>query len=200
MGLFQKLFGPKVEVTDVWLVVGLGNPGSRYEKTRHNAGRDALLAVANHFNFQPWAVVKKHEAQIATGQIAGQSVFLFLPDTYMNLSGHSLRSYLRFLAIRPQIIIVHDDIDLPLGKVRLGQGRGAGGHNGVASVIKEIGTPNFMRLRLGVGRDETGATESVLKTVPADRRLEFEAMKDKVGAILATIIESGLEPAMNKYN
>ncbi len=200
MRLFEKFFKPKPEASDIFLIIGLGNPGAQYKETRHNAGRDALLGLAERGDFTPWTNLKKYTALVSEGAIGGFKTTLFLPETFMNLSGQSVRAYLKYLAYKPQVVVVHDDIDLPVGKIRLGRGRGAGGHRGVASILVELGTSDFVRLRLGVGRSSEKVEEAVLQPVGPDEEFEFTKMKNLVGEVLQSLTTSGLEATMNKYN
>ena len=144
-----------------FLVVGLGNPGDKYVGTRHNLGRDFLLNIVadKASDFSSWQSEKKFEALLTTGQIKNQAVTMFLPNTFMNLSGHAVQKYLHYYKHQATLIVVHDDVDLPLGTIRLSTDSGAGGHNGVASIIDSLGTKNFMRLRLGIGRSAVIPTD-----------------------------------------
>ena len=204
MNIWQKIWGQKEETESTGpscLVICLGNPGKKYEKTRHNTGREAVFRVqAKNSNFSEWTENRKAEALISQGVVAGKMVTLILPQTFMNLSGQSVRKYLRYQAKLPQLIVVHDDIDLPVGTVRLSQDRGAGGHNGVSSIINAIGTKDFVRVRLGVGRDTKAITQHVLESFTPNEKLLVDKSKDKLPLIIETIVREGLALAMNKYN
>ncbi|MDQ5957919.1 MAG: peptidyl-tRNA hydrolase, family [Patescibacteria group bacterium] len=200
MGLLKKLFGEKDFDPGVILVVGLGNPGFKYQNTKHNAGREAVQQIPLDEVVTDWVLAKKFEATLAEGKISGKKTSLLLPETFMNLSGRSIRLFLKYLSVKPQIIVVHDDIDLPLGKIRLSRDRGAGGHNGVSSVIIELGHTNFIRIRLGVGRGENPTTEDVLGPVGPAETADFIKMKNKVGEIVKAIARDGFDRAMNQYN
>lgn len=136
------------------LIVGLGNPGGQYAETRHNVGF-LLLDTWNEelkLEFRP-----KFQGLMAETQFGGEKVFLLKPLTFMNLSGRSIRELTQFYKITPQdVLVVHDDMDLPLGRIRLRRSGSAGGHNGIKSTIAELGTEEFWRLKIGVGRPPAG--------------------------------------------
>lgn len=130
------------------LIIGLGNPGKQYERTRHNAGFMALDMLAGPTEF---ALQKKFQAEVATLEINGQKVVAAKPQTFMNESGTSTRALLDFYKLQPKdVIVLHDDKDIPLGKFRVQKDRGAAGHNGVTSIINHLGTQDFWRIRIGV--------------------------------------------------
>ncbi len=134
------------------LIIGLGNPGKQYERTRHNAGFMALDLLAGTTEFM---LQKKFQAEIATLEIDGQKVIAAKPQTFMNESGLSTRALVDFYKLSPaKVVVVHDDKDIPLGKFRVQKDRGAAGHNGVASIIEHLGTKDFWRIRIGVATME----------------------------------------------
>lgn len=146
----------------MFLVVGLGNPGAEYDKTRHNVGFMAADEIYSHYHFSPFK--SKFDGLIAEGNIDGEKVYLLKPQTYMNLSGNSVVKAAKFYKILPQkVIVIHDDLDLPVGKIKAKIGGGAGGHNGLKSIDAAI-TPNYNRIRLGVGHPQ-GAGEAVVNHV-----------------------------------
>ncbi len=133
-----------------WLIVGLGNPGREYEGNRHNIGFMAVDRIAGDYNFGPWK--NKYSAEICEGAIEGQRIMLMKPQTYMNLSGKSVAEAARFYKIpHANIIVLHDELDLPLGRVRTKTGGGAAGHNGLKSIDADTGDQNYRRVRLGIG-------------------------------------------------
>lgn len=136
------------------VLVGLGNPGQKYEQTRHNAGFLILdiLAEANGISWQG----QKFQGEFAKGRILGESCLLLKPQTYMNLSGRSVNQLLRFFKVDPKVdlIVLHDDIDVPFGKVKAKASGGHGGNNGIRSIIEETGVKDFTRIKLGVGRPQ----------------------------------------------
>lgn len=146
----------------MFLIVGLGNPGAEYNQTRHNVGFMAADELHRHYNFGPFKA--KFDGLIAEGNIDGEKVYLLKPQTYMNLSGNAVVKAASFYKILPQnIVVIHDDMDLPVGKIKVKTGGGAGGHNGLKSIDAAI-TPNYHRIRLGVGHPE-GAKEAVVNHV-----------------------------------
>ena len=140
----------------MFLVVGLGNPGAEYVGTRHNTGFAAVDAVAAKYAFAPFR--SKFDGLIAEGKIGGEKVYLLKPQTYMNLSGNSVVKAAAFYKILPEnIVVIHDDMDLPAGRLKAKTGGGAGGHNGLKSIDAAV-TPGYHRIRIGVGHPAAGDT------------------------------------------
>ena len=136
----------------MWLVAGLGNPGTEYACTRHNIGFMATDELARRYSFTPFK--NKMKAQVATGTIDGEKVILLKPETYMNLSGEAIQAACAFYRTGPDhLIVIHDDMDLPVGKIKVKRGGSAGGHNGLKSIDSKIG-PDYLRVRIGIGRPE----------------------------------------------
>ncbi|OGZ05283.1 MAG: hypothetical protein A2845_03020 [Candidatus Lloydbacteria bacterium RIFCSPHIGHO2_01_FULL_49_22] len=133
-----------------WIIVGLGNPGGEYAKTRHNAGRIVIEQFRKKYNFSSWEYKKTYDALASYGEIAGNEVVLLEPETYMNQSGKSLLTLVKSPDQAAQLIVIHDDADLPTGDWRSARDRGAGGQNGVVSIIAAIKTRDFYRFRVGV--------------------------------------------------
>ena len=133
------------------LVIGLGNPGEKYKKTRHNLGRLVVSTWQFIIGFPDFRLEKKSNALISKGTFEQKRIILTLPETFMNNSGKSVKMLTKSYKLKPNnLIIVHDDIDLPLGTIRISIDRGAAGHKGVESIIKELGTKNFIRVRIGI--------------------------------------------------
>lgn len=132
------------------VMVGLGNPGNEYEKTRHNAGRMALIALAKAEGFEDFALNKKSEALVTAGEIGGEKVTLVLPETFMNKSGKSVMHFIKSVKAAKTLVIVRDDLDLPLGVTKMTFARGAGGHKGVESIMRAIKTDAFAQLKIGI--------------------------------------------------
>jgi PTH1 family peptidyl-tRNA hydrolase len=191
------------------LIVGLGNPGSGYAGNRHNAGFMCL----NHFarihgiKFDK----KQGRARIGRGEAAGEEVVLARPQTYMNLSGESVsRLVNKFNISHNDLLIIHDDLDLPPGKIRLRQGGGSGGHKGVDSVISCLGSQDFPRLRVGVGRPGTseisdGISEAdiisyVLSNFTPEEKQIINKVTQIVSEAVLSLLTEGLTTAMNRYN
>ncbi|MGE0282940.1 MAG: aminoacyl-tRNA hydrolase [Rhizobiaceae bacterium] len=133
----------------MYVIAGLGNPGSKYANNRHNVGFMAADAIARRHSFSPWS--KKFQAEIAEGKLAGERVLLIKPQTFMNLSGQAVGEAMRFYKLEPSALtVLYDEIDLAAGKLRIKTGGGAGGHNGIRSLDQHLG-PNYRRIRIGVG-------------------------------------------------
>ena len=142
------------------LIVGLGNPGDKYQKNRHNIGFIVLDALADQNGFSPWR--EKFDGLIADGAINGQKIILLKPQTYMNLSGNAVQKTIQFYKIKPEeILVIHDELELPPGKMRIKQGGGHGGHNGLKDIDRHVGK-NYHRMRLGIGRPPAGSHEDAV--------------------------------------
>uniref|UniRef100_B8HR17 Peptidyl-tRNA hydrolase n=1 Tax=Cyanothece sp. (strain PCC 7425 / ATCC 29141) TaxID=395961 RepID=B8HR17_CYAP4 len=187
------------------LIVGLGNPGEKYYRTRHNIGFMVVDALADrwHISLSPH---KRFQAEFGEGAVRGATVQLLKPTTYMNNSGQSVRAVLDWYKRSPQsVLVVYDDMDLPLGKLRLRLNGSAGGHNGMRSLIAHLGTQDFPRLRLGIGNPrqaggEKDAIPHVLgKFSPAEGPIVAEVLELATKAI-ETSLRDGVEKAMNLYN
>lgn len=180
------------------LIVGLGNPGKRYERTRHNAGFWALDTFARALNLR-WTKSSKHNARIAKGLVNGASVMLVKPTTFMNLSGDAVQSLTSYTHIPPQeILVVHDEMDLTPGRMSFKRGGGDSGHNGIASIIERLGTNQFARLRIGIGRPTPPITSEdwVLGKIDPATLKEIERAPDAIQDWIAL----GTERAMNQWN
>jgi PTH1 family peptidyl-tRNA hydrolase len=183
------------------VIVGLGNPGPRYERTRHNAGFLLVgeLAAAHGIAIRQ----ERHGALVGDGGIGAHRCLLALPQTYMNRSGDSVRRLLSFTGLEPgALVVVHDDMDLPLGRLRLRRGGGAGGHRGIASLLEHLGSPDFTRLKIGVGRPPDGvpAEGYVLQEFAASERDTLGDTLARGVAALEVFLARGLEAAMNACN
>ncbi len=189
------------------LVVGLGNPGTQYVGTRHNIGFEVLDALARrcHTNLRS---ERRFQADYGTGNLpAGQRLHLLKPLTYMNRSGQSLRSAIDWLKLSPQaVLVVYDDMDLPVGRLRLRQSGSAGGHNGMKSAIAHLHTQDFSRLRIGIGATRPGEDRDravVAHVLGSFSKAERQIM-DRVTELAVRAVEDsclyGVEKAMNHYN
>ncbi len=185
----------------MYLIVGLGNPGRKYRLTRHNAGfmvvdRIAELAGIKIRGFN-------YKARVGKGKYKGQDLVLIKPRTYMNLSGVSVKAALDSLRIKKDnLLVVHDDLDLAPGRVKVKRGGGTGGHKGLASIMEKLGTNQFARVRIGIGKPgrEGDTIDHVLETFgPEDLEKIKEAIEIGAEAALFAMSE-GIEPAMNKFN
>ncbi len=184
----------------MYAVFGLGNPDKEYNKTRHNIGFDVIDELASRMGID--VKTKRHRALCGVGTIGGQKVVLVKPQTYMNLSGESVRAVVDFYKLNPEtdIIVISDDINLSVGKIRIRAQGSAGGHNGLKSIISHIGTQKFQRVRVGVGANEGNLVKHVLgKFGKEERALVDDAIRDAAAAVEIMIIED-IHTAMNKYN
>jgi len=185
---------------DLYLIVGLGNPGRKYRKNRHNVGFMAVDRLAEVEGINMGRV--QHRAIFGKGEIAGKPVILAKPQTYMNDSGDSVNSLARYYKIpHTRVLVVYDELDLPLGSLRLRQKGGSGGHNGMKSVIQHLGN-DFPRLRLGIGRPP-GRMEPaayVLRDFGKDELLEVDALLDEAVAAIKSFVQVGVDLAMTYHN
>ena len=186
----------------MFVIVGLGNPDKRYEKTRHNIGFDVIDALADQYNIV--VKEKKHKALCGTGAIEGRKVLLVKPQTYMNLSGESVAEVIQFYKIDPEseMLIIFDDISLAPGNIRVRKKGSAGGHNGIKSIIAHTGTQNFMRIKVGVGEKPQGwdlADHVLGRFSSEDRKKVDEAIKDAISAAVL-MMQGDVDQAMNLYN
>ena len=184
----------------MYLIIGLGNPGSKYARTRHNAGFMVLDELARRRNAR---FRSKRKVEVAQMDLEGESLVLAKPFTFMNLSGEAVKKLRRHFKLAPErIVIVHDDIDLAAGLIRVRAGGSAGGHLGVQSIMENLGTDGFPRVKVGVGRPPAGqdAADYVLRKVESEgmEKLE-EAVLRAADAVEAVVLE-GVTAAMNRFN
>lgn len=184
-----------------FMIVGLGNPGKDYQKNRHNVGFMAIDKIAHEFGFENKKV--KSKAIIMEGKKENKKIILVKPQTFMNLSGSAVASLVQFFKISPEnLIVIHDDLDLPSLFIRLRPGGGAGGQKGVASIIQNLGTQQFNRIRIGIGRPpgRMDPADYVLQNFPKQEEKELPFLFDTVTKAVECILEYGIEIAMNKFN
>ncbi len=184
------------------LIVGLGNPGAEYAKSRHNAGFMVVEKILSGLPDGRFTMSHTAESSVYSGRYRGKSLMFQMPLTYMNCSGSAVAALSRRLGIAPQeIIVISDDMDLPLGRLRLRKGGSDGGHNGLKSVIKELGSAEFIRLRVGIGRPEPGKViDYVLQGFTGDEEKEFQQVVERAAQAVNTVLAAGLNAAMNKFN
>ena len=189
-----------------FVIVGLGNPGSEYVATRHNFGFIVLdyllhkISSLSSFEFVGYA-----QAEIAVTKLADRSVLLVKPRTFMNRSGFAVRALMEQLQIIDlhRLLIVHDDLDLELGRIKLKQGGGSGGHNGLKSLIEELDSPDFLRLRLGIGnqnRTNWDTVDFVLAPFSISEQQLVDEVTSRSAAGIAEVVSSGITVAMNLIN
>lgn len=185
-----------------WLVVGLGNPGARYRETRHNAGSRAVQGLSQALGIKLRS--NKAQALAGDGRREGVRLVLACPTTFMNESGRAVAALIRQKDARPEnLVIVHDEIDLPAGSLKVKFGGGAAGHHGVESVVQCLGTGDFYRVRIGVGRSSNPAQTAdrfVLEPVPGKQAAGLAEVESRAGQAVLSLILRGLEPTMNQFN
>jgi len=185
------------------LIVGLGNPGLGYARNRHNIGFMCLRHFAKTHGIK--LDKKQGKARIGRGEAAGSEVMLARPQTFMNHSGDAIIRLVDRLKLEPQdLIVIHDDMDLPLGRIRIGRGSGSGGHKGAGSIIYSLGRQDFVRVRVGIGRPEAATEDDIIAYVLSDfTATEKEAIDRAIPQVTEAInclLAEGLEAAMNGYN
>ena len=182
------------------IVAGLGNPGAQYANTPHSVGFevvDALAAAAG----AAWDERRQFKCLMARVTIAGQPVLLVKPQTFMNLSGESVAPVVKYHnATAADLLVVHDDIDLPLGRMRIRKGGSCGGHNGVRNIIERIGTQDFARLKLGVGKDRSNVVGFVLGKFHPDARKVMDLVVAEAAKAVSAVVSQGADSAMNAFN
>jgi PTH1 family peptidyl-tRNA hydrolase len=183
----------------VKLIVALGNPGNEYELTRHNIGwlvADSLKPIEG----KNWK--QKFKGEFTDFTHKGEKVYVLKPHTYMNLSGESVRALCDFFKIKPQeVIALQDELDLPFGTIHFKKGGGLAGHNGLKSMAQHLGTQDFMRLRIGIGRPDRGSVSNwVLSPFPPAMDIELGTVLKKTSEALLDMLSIGIQKASNKYN
>ena len=183
------------------LVVGLGNPGKQYEATKHNIGFMVIDAIADSVPHTPWK--EEQSAEVCSITVDGEKVLLVKPQTFMNASGESVGPLMRYYKIDPSdVYCIYDDMDLPVGKLRIRPNGSSGGHNGIKSLISHIGTENFPRFRVGIGRPlpQWTVIDHVLAPFSEENQEKVQkGIKDTVKAVLGTL-EVGIDKGMNQFN
>lgn len=194
-----------------FVIVGLGNPGEEYAHSRHNAGRMAVTAFALREQASEWHENKKAKAQIAELATGAGKATLILPDTMMNKSGSAVAAYVKTPKAAQNMVIVYDDLDLPLGKIKISFGRGSGGHKGVESVARAVKTKDFVRIRIGVSKPSSkgmaqkvhGEDEVIGFVLGTFKKAEMAVLDEvfaRVSDALLSIMRDGHERAMNGFN
>jgi PTH1 family peptidyl-tRNA hydrolase len=184
------------------LVVGLGNPGPEYERTRHNVGFLVADVLAERVGGR-FAVHKKSGADLLQARLDGRQVLIAKPRSFMNLSGRPVAALARFFSVPPtEVIVVHDELDLPFGSVRLKRGGGEGGHNGLRSVSSALTTKDYLRVRFGIGRPpgRQDPADYVLKPFSAPERKEVPVLVEQTADAVELLLRVGLETAQNQLH
>lgn len=186
-------------MADTLLVVGLGNPGPNYAKTRHNVGFMVVDILADRMR-EKFKVHKRSGAEAITGRLGGRAVVVAKPRVFMNESGRQVGPLAKFYSVEPaDVIVVHDELDIDFGRIRLKAGGGAAGHNGLRSVASSLGSNDFQRVRIGIGKppgQKSGAA-FVLEQFNAAERKELPTICEQAADAVELLIELGLEPAQN---
>lgn len=188
-------------MTERYLIVGLGNPGKQYENTRHNVGFMVVDELARRHNGTFGKTERK--AQLTDVTIQGKRVLLVKPQTFMNLSGEAVRALVDFYKIAlTNILVISDDLDIPLGTLRIRRGSGHGGQNGVRSIIQHLGTQDFCRVRIGIGRPpgKMDPAAYVLRPFEGDDAITARIVIDRAADAAETWLRDGLDAAMTRYN
>lgn len=195
----------------MYTIVGLGNPGGQYEDTRHNAGRIVLREFLKSIDVDEMNLSKKYNALVSEGKLKKEKIQVLFPETFMNKSGSSLKTLITSKKKAEQLVVVHDDLDLALGVMKISFNRGSGGHRGVESIIRAIKTEGFLRIRIGIspvtpgGKVKKPKGEQKVDTfiIGAFSNKEMEVLKKiskKVNDALIAFIQEGREHAMSHYN
>lgn len=186
----------------MYIIAGLGNPGGKYEKTRHNMGFDVIDELIEEYNIPGSGV--KFNAMYGKGRIGSEKAVLLKPLSYMNLSGGPIRAMVDYFKADPEseLIVIYDDIDLEPGQLRIRKKGSAGGHNGMKDIIQKLGTQNFIRVKVGVGAKPKGwdLADYVLGRFDKKEREDIDHAILRASKAVAMILEDGVDVAMNQYN
>ncbi len=194
-----------------WVIVGLGNPGEEYQGTRHNTGRMALEFFSKQAQFGDWKEDKKSKAHVSSGMLGKTAVVLVAPDTFMNKSGSAVIRYVKSQKAAERMVVIYDDLDLPLGGLKLSFNRGSGGHRGVESIMKAVKTKKFTRVRVGVSPETPGGklkkpqgeddvVKFILSKFKPSETDEMKKVFKKVAGALESVVTDGPQIAMNRFN
>ena len=182
------------------IVVGLGNPGAQYENTPHSVGFEAVDRLAAELGLN-WEFKKAYNALWCRGALGGESVVLVKPQTFMNLSGEAVAPIVRYSnASAADLVVVQDDIDLAVGRLRVRQGGSCGGHNGVRNIIERVGTPAFARVKIGVGKDRANVIAHVLGKFDPTTRKTMDLVVAAAAEAAKAVVTQGVARAMNAFN
>ena len=201
MRLFRRDKSEPGFAKDCYVIAGLGNPGKEYEDTRHNMGYKAIDVLSSNEGIE--VRKNKFHSLIGQGRIAGKKAVLVKPETYMNRSGIAVRESAMYFNVAPQnLIVIYDDIDLPAGSIRIRKSGGAGTHNGMKSVVAELGTKDFIRIRIGIGAagDGEDLVDRVIGKVPKTEQELLQKACAEAAEAVKDIIDLGADIAMNRHN
>lgn len=197
--------------TTMFYIFGLGNPGEEYKETRHNTGRMALEVIRKKYDFPDWEVSKIHKALISEGKIGKTKVMLLEPETFMNKSGESARTVIKTQKDAKNLLVIYDDLDLPIGRLKLSINKSSGGHNGVESIINSVKTENFGRIRIGISPmtpggklkkpiGEAEVEKSILGAFKPTEEVELKKVFKRAAESLETIFSEDFSQAMTLFN
>ncbi|MGC9360279.1 MAG: aminoacyl-tRNA hydrolase [Anaerolineae bacterium] len=185
--------------SDPFLIVGLGNPGARYERTRHNVGFWCIDRLAQEWG--PSRERRRFKGLLSELRLGSRRVILLKPQTFMNDSGDAVVPAVGWYKTpSSRLLVIHDDLDLPVGRMRVREGGSSGGHRGVDSIIERLGDDRFLRLRIGIGRPVDDAIDHVLSPFASEELTVVERVMDAVPDVVSCILEEGVSEAMNRYN
>lgn len=185
----------------MYLIIGLGNPEEEYSNTRHNMGFNVINKIANEYKIE--VTKNKFKGLYGKGEIEGEKIILLKPQTYMNLSGQSIKQIMEFYKIeKEQMIVIYDDIDLKPGIIKIRKAGGSGTHNGMKSVIQELKTKDFKRVRVGIGmpKEKENLIEYVIGAIPKEEKEKLDKATKIAKEAVIEIIKNGIDIAMNKFN
>ncbi len=194
-----------------YIIVGLGNPGNEYDETRHNTGYKMLFAFAEAENFPEWEKNKKLKAETCEQKLGKEKVMLVLPETFMNKSGNSVKPLITSVKKAESLIVVHDDLDLPMGKIKISYNRGTGGHQGLESIKRAIKTEGFVRVRVGISpatakgeakkpSGEKAVIDFILGKWKPTEIATLKKVSKRVSEALKVLVTEGREKAMGEFN
>jgi PTH1 family peptidyl-tRNA hydrolase len=182
----------------MWVIAGLGNPGRKYLRTRHNIGFMVIEEIAKRHKID---LKNKKEYRIGRGSIKGHNILLVEPLLYMNMSGLVIKNILMKFDIKPEnLIVIHDDLDMTTGKLRIRKTGSSGGHKGIESIIQNIGSKDFLRLKIGIGREDIPPEEYVLSKFKHEEMAIVKDALKKAEEAVESIISEGVDKAMNRFN
>ncbi|HQC46116.1 MAG TPA: aminoacyl-tRNA hydrolase [Candidatus Paceibacterota bacterium] len=193
------------------IIVGLGNPGSEYSKSRHNTGRIILETIADKFDFSLWKNESKYKLERSKGDINGRKFDFILPDTFMNNSGNAVAVFIKDKKKLRDLVVIYDDIDLPFGSYKISFNKSSGGHKGLESIIKKVKSKEFVRIRVGISsktskgrakkpKGEEAVLKYLLGNFKEDELKELKKISKEIALVLELISKEGKDKAMSVYN
>lgn len=181
------------------IIVGLGNPGEEYELTRHNAGRIILDVVRKHFDGDEWENSSLYNALTSTIKVGKEKVLLLEPETFMNRSGDSIKKLIKTQKAAKDMVVIYDDLDLPVGKIKISFNKSSGGHKGLDSIIKQVKTLEFPRIRIGIDKGRN-PEKHILGTFKDDELKTLKKLGKKIAEAMEVLVKDGWEKAASLYS